>query len=183
LDFFSFGLEIDFRTERHGGIGDDAGTFTGTLYQQWQRGEFLILWKWCPELKLKQVEQLGTKGDWVCNQCQWHNSYCVWPPEGVHQKSCNQCAAQKIVCTVAGMWVSNRKWWDQSGAEGLQPQKKSQVEVESEAESEWSGLGGRKDQGWRQEVSTLVEIQELLREQNGNLKRISQSLDGGLGSW
>ena len=55
--------------------------------------------------------------------------------------------------------------------------------MESEAESEWSGLGGRKDWDWRQEVSfTLGEIQELLREQNGHLKRISQSLDGGLGA-
>jgi len=37
--------------------------------------------------------------------------------------------------------------------------------------------------GWRQEVSsTLVGIRELLREQNGYLKRIAQSLDGGLGA-
>jgi len=57
------------------------------------------------------------------------------------------------------------------------------VEVELEAESEWSRLCGMKDQGWRQEVSfTLGEIQELLREQNGHLKRIAQSLDGGLGA-
>ena len=55
--------------------------------------------------------------------------------------------------------------------------------MESEAESEWSGLGGRKDQGWRQEVSfTLGDLQELLKEQNGHLKRIAQSLDGGLGA-
>ena len=39
------------------------------------------------------------------------------------------------------------------------------------------------DWGWRQEVSlTLGEIQELLREQNGHLRRIAQSLDGGLGA-
>ena len=57
------------------------------------------------------------------------------------------------------------------------------MEVESEGESEWSGLGGRRDQDWRQEVSSaLVEIQELLREQNGQLKRIAWSLDGGLGA-
>ena len=58
------------------------------------------------------------------------------------------------------------------------PKKKSQVEVELEAESEGSGTGGCK-----QEVSSaLVGIQELLREQNGYLKRIAQSLDGGLGT-
>ena len=57
------------------------------------------------------------------------------------------------------------------------------MEVESDAESEWSGLGGRKDQGWRQEVSfTMEEIWELLREQNGHMKRISQALDGYLGA-
>jgi len=52
------------------------------------------------------------------------------------------------------------------------------VEVELEAESEGSGTGG-----WRQEVSSaLVEIPGILREQNGYLKRIAQSLDGGLGA-
>jgi len=47
-----------------------------------------------------------------------------------------------------------------------------------------SGVGGgRKDWGWRQEVSfALEEIWELLREQNGHLKRIAQGLDGGLGA-
>ena len=57
------------------------------------------------------------------------------------------------------------------------------MEVESEGESEWSGLGGRRDRDWRQEVSsTLVEIQGLLREQNGLLRRIAQGSDGGLGT-
>ena len=84
---------------------------------------------------------------------------------------------------VAGVQVSNWKWRDQAEAEGSWPQKRSQVEVESDAESEWSGLGGRKDWGWRQEVSfALEDIQELLREQNRHLKRIAQSLDGGLGA-
>src|SRR5882724_12465235 len=106
--------------------------------------------------------------------------YCIWPPEGVRQKSCNKCMAQKIPCTVNGVWVSNRKRWDRSETGGLWHWKKSQVEVESEGESEWSGLGGRRDQDWRQEVSSaLVEIQELLREQNGHLKRIAQGLDRG----
>jgi len=82
---------------------------------------------------------------------------------------------------VEGIQVSNRKQWDRSEAGGSQPWKKSRVEVEeSDGESEWSGLGGRKDRGWRQEVSfTLEEIQELLREKNGHLKRISQGLDKG----
>jgi len=52
------------------------------------------------------------------------------------------------------------------------------VEVVSEAESEGSQTGG-----WRQEISfALVGIRELLRDQNGYLKRIAQSLDGGLGA-
>ena len=42
----------------------------------------------------KQVEQ-------SCDPCLRHRSYCIWPLEGVRQKSCDQCAAQKIVCTVA----------------------------------------------------------------------------------
>ena len=122
-----------------------------------------------------------TNGDRMCDQCQQHHSYCVWPPEGIHQKSCDQCMAQKIICMVAGVRVSNQKWQDWVEAEGSQPRKRSWVEVESDAESEWSGLGGRKDQGWRQEVSfALEEIWELLREQNGHLKRIYQGLDGGL---
>jgi|SRR5882724_3198668 len=101
----------------------------------------------------------------------------MWLPEGVQQKSCDHCAAQKMVCTSAGIWVSNWKWQDWSG-EGSCPNKKSWVEVGSDAELEGSGTGG-----WRQEVSSaLVGIQELLREQNGYLKRISQSLDGGLGA-
>ena len=85
---------------------------------------------------------------------------------------------------VTGVRVSNRKQRDRSGAEGSWPQKKSRVEVEeSDAESDWSGLGGKKDRSWRQEVSSaLVEIQELLREQNGLLRRIVQGSDGGLGT-
>src|SRR5882724_1101484 len=132
----------------------------------------------------KQVEQPGTNGEWSCDRYLQHRSYCIWPLEGVRQKSCDQCAAQKIVCTVSGVRVSNRKRRDRSGPEGSRPQKKSRVEVEeSDAESDWSGLGGKKDPSWRQEVSSaLVEIQELLREQNGLLRRIAQGSDGGLGT-
>jgi len=76
--------------------------------------------------------------------------------EGICQKSCDHCAAQKMVCTIAGIWVSNQKWWERLG-EGLQPRKKSQVEVESDAQSEGSGTGS-----WKQEVSsTLLEIKEF----------------------
>ena len=52
------------------------------------------------------------------------------------------------------------------------------MEVGSDAE-----LEGSETRGWKQEVSsTLVGIQDLLREQNGYLNRIAQSLDGGLGA-
>src|SRR5882724_6652446 len=77
-----------------------------------------------------QVEQSGTNGERSCDRCLWHRSYCIWPLEGVRQKSCDQCAAQKIVCTVTGVQVSNRKRWDRSGAEGSWPQKKIQIGVE-----------------------------------------------------
>src|SRR5882724_11335358 len=84
-----------------------------------------------------------------------HSTAC--PPQGIHQKSCDHCAGQKMVCTVRGIQVSKQKQWDWSG-EGSQPKKKSWVEVGSDAEFEKSGTGG-----WKQEVSsTLVGIQELL---------------------
>src|SRR5882724_9199569 len=54
----------------------------------------------------------------------------------VHQKSCDQCVAQKIPCAVAGVRVSNWKQQDRSEAGGSQCRKKSWVE-----ESEWSRLG------------------------------------------
>src|SRR5882724_6008331 len=74
--------------------------------------------------------------------------YCIWPPEGIRQKCCDHCAAHKMVCTIGGIQVSNRKWWDWSGEERLWSKKKSWVEVEAEAELERSRTGG-----WRQEVS------------------------------
>src|SRR5882724_6680437 len=84
----------------------------------------------------------------------------------------------EMVCTITRTRVSNWKWQVKSGAEGLCPNKKSRVEVGSDAESEGSGT-----RGWKQEVSSaLVGIRELLREQNGYVKRIAQSLDGGLGA-
>ena len=65
--------------------------------------------------------------------------------------------------------------------EGSRPWKKSRVEVEdSDGESDWSGLGGRKDRGWRQEISfALEDIKGLLREQNDYLQRIARGLDRG----
>jgi len=115
-------------------------------------------------------------GTEICNR---RNS---WGPMGTGRglpKSCDHCTAQKMVCTIAGIWVFNWKQQDKSGGEGSQPKKNSWVEVELDAESVGSGIGG-----WRQEVSSaLVEISGLLREQkNGYLKRIAQSLDGGLGA-
>ena len=66
--------------------------------------------------------------------------YCLWLLEGIWQKSCENCTAQKIPCTVDGVWVSN--WKHRSRAEGFQPQKKSRVEVE---ESELELDGSRED--------------------------------------
>ena len=102
----------------------------------------------------------------------------MWLPEGVHQKSCNHCTVQSIVCTVDGIQVSNQKQRDRLGAVGSWPKKRSQVEVGSDVESVKSGT-----RGWRQEVpSALVGISGLLREQNGCLMRIAQGLDVGLGA-
>ena len=101
-------------------------------------------------------------------------------PKVYARKSCNHCAAQKLSCVVEGVRVSNRKWRDRSETGGSRRRKKSRVEVESEVESEWSGLGGKKDRDWRQEVSfALEDIKGLLREQNGYLQRIARGLDRG----
>ena len=116
--------------------------------------------------------------------------YCIWLPEGVRQKSCDQCVAQKIPCTIDGIRVSNRKRWDRSGGEGSKPWKKSRVEVEeSELESDGSGEDRWRVQGLQSIAFRLLELKEsdserneLLREQNELLRRIAQSLDGGLGA-
>ena len=125
------------------------------------------------------METLGTNGDQVCDRCHRHRSYCLWPLEGVRKKSCDHCSGQKLICTIDGERVSKRKWQDR--AEGSRPRKKSRVEVEdSDGESDWSGLGGRKDRGWRQEISfALEDIKGLLREQNDYLQRIARGLDRG----
>jgi len=74
---------------------------------------------------------------------------------------------------VKGIQVSN---W-------LRPWKRSRVEVEeSDEESEWSGLGGRKTWVETGGLPCLGEIQGLLREKNGLLKRIAQGLVTGLGA-
>jgi len=84
---------------------------------------------------------------------------------------------------VTGVWVSNWKQWEWSGAEGSWPQKRSQVEVEeSDGESKGSGFSGWKARGMQDIAFGLLGIKELLREQNGLLRRIAQGLDGGLGA-
>ena len=79
--------------------------------------------------KTEQVDHLGTNGDRSCDWCRCHRMYCIWPLEGVCQKSCDQCAAQKIPCAIDGIWVSNQKRRDRLRAEGSRPRKKSRVEV------------------------------------------------------
>ena len=49
----------------------------------------------------------------------------------------------------------------------------------------WSQRGGVsawKARGFQEIAFSLLGIKELLREKNGYLKRIAQSLDGGLGA-
>jgi len=84
---------------------------------------------------------------------------------------------------VMGVQVSNQKWLEQSGAEGSWPQKRIQVEVEeSDGESKGSGFSGWKARGMQDITFGLLGIKELLREQNGLLRRTAQGLDGGLGA-
>jgi len=98
--------------------------------------------------------------------------------------------AQKILCAIDSVWVSNRKRQDRSGAEGSRLWKKSRVEVEeSELESDRSGEDGWRAWGLQSITFSLLglkelnsERNELLREQNELLRRIAQSLDGGLGA-
>jgi len=99
------------------------------------------------------------------------------------------------VFTFKGIWVSNRKWQDRSGAEGSRPWKRSRVEVESEME-----LDGSREDGWRaqglqaiafgllglkeldrERNELLREQNELWREQNSYLHRIAEQLESGLG--
>ena len=133
------------------------------------------------------MDQSGTNGDRSCNRCRQHQLYCIWPPEGVRQKSCDHCVGQKLPCTIDGIQVSNRKRWDRSREEGSRPQKKSRVEVEeSELESDGSGEDGWRVRGLQSIAFGLLglkesnsERNELLREQNELLRRIAQSLDRG----
>src|SRR5882724_2465082 len=120
--------------------------------------------------------------------------YCLWPPEGIRQKSCDHCAAQKSPCVVDGVWVSN--WKHRSRAEGSRPQKRSRVEVEElelesygSGEDRWRarglqaitfGLLGLKELD-RERNELLREQNELKREQNSYLHRIAEWLENGLG--
>ena len=127
-----------------------------------------------------------TNRDHICHWCQCHRLYCLWPPEGAHQKTCDPCAMQKSPCTIQGVQVSNWKWQKQLGAEGLRLQKKSWVEVEEDAESDGSGASGWKSRGLQDISFTLIRMREnleerneLLREKNGYLQRIASYLDRG----
>jgi len=55
----------------------------------------------------------------VLQPCIQHQLYCVWPPEVIRQKSCDHCAAQKLLCAVEGVRVSNRKRRDKVGNWGI----------------------------------------------------------------
>src|SRR5882724_5765733 len=120
--------------------------------------------------------------------------YCLWPPEGIWQKTCDHCTVQKIPCMVDSVWVSNQKHW--SRAEGSRPQKRSRVEVE-ESELESDGSGEDRWRAWglqavafgllglkeshRERNKLLKEQNELQREQNGYLRRIAEQLENGPG--
>jgi len=94
---------------------------------------------------------------------------------------------QKIVCTILGVQVSQQKCQEPL-EKGRQSNKRLRTEDESEAESEGSGTGGWKARGL-QDISfallglkdSMKDQNELLREQNGYLKRIAMHLDAGLG--
>jgi len=51
-----------------------------------------------------------------------------------------------------------------------------------DVELDGSGVGGWKARGMQDIAFGLMGIKELLREQNGLLKRIAQGLDGDLGA-
>ena len=53
---------------------------------------------------------------------------------------------------------------------------------ESDEESEWSGLDSWKVWSLQDITFGVMEIKGLMREQNGLLRRVAQSLDGGLGA-
>ena len=64
-----------------------------------------------------------------------------------------------------------------------------ELHVGSDVESEWSGIGGWKASGLQDIAFGLMglkeigkERNELLREQNGILKRNEHCLEGGLGA-
>jgi len=130
--------------------------------------------------------EAGTNGDQLCNWCKHHSLYCLWPPESVHQKSCNHCAARKMVCLVQGEWVSKRKHWEPSEKGKSCSHKKLRLKWSHMLSQKAVGMVDRKH-GVSKISFTLLglndsmeENNELLREQNGYLKRIVLSLDGGL---
>jgi len=89
----------------------------------------------------------------------------------------------KLVCIIDRVWVSKRKW--QEPKERLGPRwNQMLVEVESELESDGSVEDGLRAQGLQDIAFSLVglwdnleERNQLLREQNGFLKRIAMCLE------
>jgi len=133
------------------------------------------------ELKTETGRAAGDQWGAVLQLVPLHRSYCIWPLE-VFARSLQQMCGTENCVHGHGTWVSNRN-------DGITQEQKDRVLREkpgrsrrSVVDSEWSGLGGGRP-GWRQEVSfTLEEIWELLREQNGHLKRIPQGLNRGSGA-
>jgi len=94
---------------------------------------------------------------------------------------------QKIICTVLGVWVSKQKHWEPL-EKGKWSNKRVRIEDELEAELEGIGMGCWKARGLQDISFSLLGLKdsmedqnELLREQNGYLKRIAMQLDAGLG--
>ena len=108
---------------------------------------------------------------------------CIWPDPDSCQKSYEACVGQKSVCVIDRVRVSKRK--QKEPKERLGPRWKNMwVEVESELESD-----GSREDGWRawglQDIAfglmglwdNLDERNQLLREQNGLLQRITMCLE------
>ena len=70
-----------------------------------------------------------------------------------------------------GVWVSNWKQWERSGAERSRPQKKGRVEVEeSDAESDGSGVSGWKARGLQEIAFGILGLKEVGKERNELLR-------------
>src|SRR5882672_6336425 len=104
-----------------------------------------------------------TNGEHQCDHCIRHKKYCVWPPEGSQQKSCDLCSFRKVVCTVnRGVWVCNRKIRSTAG-KGKKPSKRAWVE-DSEVELVASGVGPSAVAALREEQDKKTELLMGLKE-------------------